>query len=269
MVERENATMKGAWALVTGGASGIGLACAARLATQGVNLVLVDLADDTLNDAARQLRQETGAIVRVFALDVTDTQGLESLAETLDSDGLEIDYLVTAAGILQPMKPIGSLERTDHDSVWAINYHGTYHSCRVWGERMFARGRGAIVTVSSITAFRATPLLAYGPAKSALVALTASLSVRYARKGVRINTVSPGFTATQALVQKIASGQRNVDGILANIPMQRLIEPSEVADAVAFLLSGQASAITGIALPVDAGWLAGAHWGTYEPEVTL
>lgn len=269
MDKRAKSTMKGRWALVTGGASGIGLACAARLADEEVNLVLVDLTDSGLEEAASQLAQQTDVKVRVHRLDVTDTQGLEDLAARLDLDGIDIDYLVTAAGVLQPMKPIGALDRADHDRVWNINYHGTYHSCRVWGERMFSRGRGAIVTVSSVTAFRATPLLAYGPAKSALVALTSSLSVRYARKGVRVNTISPGFTATQALTDKIASGQRNVDGILANIPMQRLIEPSEVADSVAFLLSEQASAITGIALPVDAGWLAGAHWSTYESEVTL
>lgn len=257
------------WALVTGAASGIGFACAKKLAEEGESLILMDRDASQLEAAASQIQQRANGKVLSFNIDITDTPALEHLAQVLDQKKIAIESMVTAAGVLQPMQPIGSLDPTDHDRVWDVNYHGTYECCRIWGERMFARGQGAIVTVASITAFRATPLLAYGPAKAALVALTASLSVRYAQRRVRINAVSPGFTATQALLDKVDSGQRDLNTILANIPMRRLIEPAEVANSVAFLLSDQASAITGISLPVDAGWLAGAHWSTYEPQVTL
>ena len=254
----------GKWTLITGGASGIGLACAQSLAEQGSALVLVDLDSGQLAKAQAAL-ECFGTHVRLVALDVTDTDALEALARRLSDEGVPISLLVTAAGILQPMEPIESLARSVHDRLWAVNYHATYHCCRIWGEPMRHAGAGAIVTVSSITADRATPLLAYGPAKAALAALTASLSVSYAADGVRINAVAPGFTLTQALADKFKSGQRDPASIVSHIPMGRFARPQEIASVVSFLLSEAASAVTGISLPVDCGWLAGGSWGTYQP----
>lgn len=260
---RQEAPARG-WTLVTGGASGIGLACAEYLAQAGHDVLLLDLDRGRLEAAQARLAVH-GTEVRALAADVTDTAGLEQLAAQLDGEGVQVGALVTAAGILQPMEPIEALDRAIHDRVWDINYHGTYHCCRIWGERMRAAGAGAIVTVSSVTAFRATPLLAYGPAKAALGALTASLSVSYARSGVRINAVAPGFTLTEALDAKFSKGERDPGAILSHIPMGRFARPAEIASAVSFLLSEAASAVTGVTLPVDCGWLAGASWGTYQP----
>lgn len=257
-------TFASSWTLVTGGASGIGLAVAQVLAQRGGNLVLLDL-DTARLDAARQKLSALGVQVRAEMADVSQPAQLEAQARQLTQDGIHIQQLVTAAGILQPMRDIESLEQADHDKVWQVNYHGTYHCCRIWGEPMRRAGGGAIVTVSSITAMRATPLIAYGPAKAALQALTASLSVSYAADGVRINAVAPGFTLTEALDAKFTSGQRDPSAILAHIPMKRFAQPEEIGNAVAFLLSDQASAVTGISLPVDCGWLAGGAWSTYAP----
>ncbi|KAK6021329.1 oxidoreductase, short chain dehydrogenase/reductase family protein [Ostertagia ostertagi] len=257
-------TFAGSWTLVTGGASGIGLAVAQVMAQRGSNLVLLDRDTERLA-AARERLSALGVQVRAEAADVSAPSQLESLARQLTQDGIHIQQLVTAAGILQPMRDIESLEQADHDRVWQVNYHGTYHCCRIWGEPMRSAGAGAIVTVSSITAMRATPLIAYGPAKAALQALTASLSVSYAQDGVRINAVAPGFTLTEALDAKFASGQRDPAAILSHIPMKRFARPEEIGNAVAFLLSEQASAVTGISLPVDCGWLAGGAWSTYTP----
>ncbi len=259
-----NQPFEGRWVLVTGGASGIGLACADHLACRGAGLMVLDVDAERLEIAAAALRAHGGQ-VRTLQVDVTDTSRLEAIASELDSDGIQVSGLITAAGVLQPMLEIELLQPVDHDRVWAINYHASYHCCRIWGQRMRQIGRGSIVTVSSITALRATPLLAYGPAKAALDALTASLSVSYAASGVRINAVAPGFTRTEALEAKIRSGQRDAGSILAGVPMARFVEPDEVASAVAFLLSDAASAITGVSLPVDAGWLCGAAWATYQP----
>lgn len=259
-----NGIFKGLWVLVTGGASGIGLACAGHLARRGAHLVVLDVDAARLEEAADHLATYGGE-VRTFQIDVTHTGRLEEIASDLDRQGVSVSGLVTAAGVLQPMLEIELLQPVDHDRVWAINYHATYHCCRIWGQRMRQAGHGSIVTVSSITALRATPLLAYGPAKAALDALTASLSVSYAASGVRINAVAPGFTRTEALEEKIRSGQRDAAHILAGVPMARFIEPDEIASAVAFLLSDAASAITGVSLPVDAGWLCGASWATYQP----
>jgi len=252
----------GRWTLVTGGASGIGLAIARVVAQQGGDLVLLDL-DAARLDAAREQLAPLGGRIRTECADVSQGAQLQDLADRLARDGVHVRHLVTAAGILQPMRDVAALDPQDHDRVWAVNYHGTYHCCRIWGEPMRRAGEGSIVTVSSITAMRATPLLAYGPAKAALQSLTASLSVMYAADGVRINAVAPGFTLTEGLQAKITAGQRDPSQILAHIPMQRFVQPQEVGQTVAFLLSDQASAITGVSLPVDCGWLAGGAWRTY------
>lgn len=254
----------GSWTLVTGGASGIGLACAEYVAERGGDIVLLDMNPAQLEIASLHLARH-GRAVRTQTVDVTQTEALESIAQMLVGEGVNVRHLVTAAGVLQPMDGIEVLRREDHDKVWDVNYHGTYHCCRIWGERMRHGAGGSIVTVSSVTSMRPTPLLAYGPAKAALNALTASLAVSYAADGVRINAIAPGFTLTEALEAKFASGQRDSSRILASVPMKRFIRPEEVASAVGFLLSGAASAITGITLPVDCGWLSGASWQTFEP----
>jgi NAD(P)-dependent dehydrogenase (short-subunit alcohol dehydrogenase family) len=263
LVEK-NPIFTSTWTLITGGASGIGLACADYIASLGGQLVLFDIDVVRLGEAAAKLRNHGGK-VKIYQIDITQTAELEAIAASLDAEGLDITHLITAAGVLQPMLKIENLHADEHDRVWAINYHGTYHCCRIWGRRMRIAKRGSIVTVSSITSMRATPLLAYGPAKAALEALTASLAVSYAASGVRINAVAPGFTLTEALRDKINAGQRDASSILAGVPMARFITPYEVAKAVGFLLSDASSAITGVTLPVDAGWLCGASWSTFQP----
>src|SRR5690606_25833167 len=142
----------------------------------GGDLVLLDR-DEAALATARERLAPLGGTVRTETVDVSQTEQLEALALRLSHEGLQISHLVTAAGILQPMRDIESLDRADHDRVWEVNYHGSYHCCRIWGGLMRQAKAGAIVLVSSITAQRATPLLAYGPAKAALDALAGSLSV--------------------------------------------------------------------------------------------
>jgi len=140
----------GRWTLVTGGASGIGLAIARVVAQQGGDLVLLDL-DAARLDAAREQLAGLGIQIRTECADVSQGAQLEELAGRLEQDGVHVRHLVTAAGILQPMRDVAALDPQDHDRVWAVNYHGTYHCCRIWGEPMRRAGEGSIVTVSSIT----------------------------------------------------------------------------------------------------------------------
>ena len=254
------------WTLVTGGARGIGFACAKHLAALGSHLVLLDVDAAQLDVAKQSIVQELPqAQVRCHAVDVTDTAALEAIAAELLQAGVLVDCLITAAGIIQPIRDIDDLDRAYHDRLWEINYHGTYHCCRIWGSPMRKRGRGAVVIVASVTSFRATPLLAYGPSKAALAALAASLAVSHAPHGVRINAIAPGFTLTEGFDEKLKTGQRDAGSITSGVPMARFVTPHEVAKVTAFLLSDEASAVTGITMPVDCGWLAGAHWGTFQP----
>ena len=106
-------------------------------------------------------------------------------------------------------------------------------------------------------------LHAYAPAKAAVISITRCLAAEWGPAGIRVNSVSPGFTRTPALQEAIDKGERDVANLVGSVPMGRLVEPDEIARSVSFLASQEASALTGIDLPVDCGWLAGTSWHTY------
>ncbi len=110
---------------------------------------------------------------------------------------------------------------------------------------------------------RSVPLHSYGPAKAAVIAMTECLAAEWGRSQVRVNAVAPGYTRTPALQAAIESGRRDPTALERNSALGRMVEPSEIADAVAFLASDEAKAITGVTLPVDAGWLVATPWHTY------
>ena len=131
------------------------------------------------------------------------------------------------------------------------------------GSAMAQRGRGAIVNIASVAGMRSMPLHAYSPAKAAVISLGECLAGEWGRAGVRVNSVSPGYTVTAALQGQIDLGLRDPGKLKANSALGCLIAPSDIARAVAFLLSDQAGVITGINLPVDAGWLVAGSWSTF------
>ena len=128
---------------------------------------------------------------------------------------------------------------------------------------MAVRGGGAIVTIASIAGIRSMPLHAYSPAKAAVIEMTRCLAAEWGRSGVRVNAVSPGFTRTPALQAAIDKGERDVSLLEGNSALGRMVTPENIAEAVCFLCSDAASVITGINLPVDAGWLVAGSWATY------
>ena len=128
---------------------------------------------------------------------------------------------------------------------------------------MAVRGAGSIVNIASITGMRSVPLHAYAPAKAAVISMTECLAGEWGRSGVRVNAVSPGYTRTLRVQKQIDAGDRNEASIVANSAMGRLVEPAEVADTIAFLLSPKSSAITGVNVPIDCGWLLAPSWQTY------
>lgn len=243
--------------VVTGGASGIGAACVKHLVQRGDPVVVLDL------PGAWNAHKMGVDVLAVYECDVTHDQGLRDVAAAIESTHGPVTALVNSAGILQRRLAPDQLTMEEWDRVIAVDQRGTYLSCVVFGEAMVHRGQGAIVNIASITSTRSVPLHAYAPAKAAVLSITQCLAGEWGRSGVRVNAISPGYVLTEALQAAIARGDRNPEDMSAQAAMGRLVDVSEIADAAGFLLSDAARAITGINLPVDAGWLVGSSWMTY------
>jgi NAD(P)-dependent dehydrogenase (short-subunit alcohol dehydrogenase family) len=242
--------------VVTGGTSGIGLACARELAARGAQIVLLDR-DRRTAGVAREL-DATG-----YVADVTDDEAMQQCADRIEAEVGPVEILVNSAGIIQqPLRP-DKLSMKVWDDVIRVDQRGTYLASVVFGKHMANRGNGAIVNIASIVASRSVPLHAYAPAKAAVVAITECLAAEWGPAGIRVNAVSPGHTLTPALQDAIDKGERDVATLERNNALGRMVQPVEVARAVAFLASTDAGAITGINLPVDCGWLVTGSWHSY------
>jgi len=243
-------------AVVTGGASGIGAACCRELAIRGAKVVVLDR-DDRAQAVAREIDG------RAFIADVGDDAALDSCAEQIENELGPVEILVNSAGIIQQPLPPDQLSMNVWDEVVRVDQRGTYLASVVFGKRMATRGRGSIVNIASIVGSRSAPLHAYAPAKAAVISMTECLAAEWGPAGVRVNAVSPGHTRTPALQAAIDKGERDVTTLERNNALGRMVEPVEVARAVAFLASPDAAAITGVNLPVDCGWLVTGSWHSY------
>ena len=242
--------------VVTGGASGIGAACARELAKTGPVAVV-----DINMDAAEAVAREIGG--RAFKADVGDEASLEACAAQIEAEFGPVEVLVNSAGILQvPLRP-HDLPMKLWDDVIRIDQRGTYVACLAFGRGMIERRRGSIINIASVTSLRSVPLHAYAPAKAAVASITECLAAEWGPSGVRVNAVSPGYTLTPALQAQADRGERDISKLAANAALQRLVGMDEVARAVAFLASDASSAVTGVNLPVDCGWLVATTWHTY------
>lgn len=243
-------------AVVTGGASGIGAACCRELANRGAQIVLLDL-DERVHDVAREVDGHA------WVVDVADETALERCADAIETELGPVEILVNSAGVIQVPLPPERLSMASWDEVVRVDQRGTYLAARVFGTRMAARRRGSIVNIASIAGMRSMPLHAYAPAKAAVIAMTECLAAEWGPAQVRVNAISPGYTRTPALQAAIDKGERDVCALARNAALGRLVEPIEIARAVAFLASPDAGAITGANLPVDCGWLVAGSWHTY------
>lgn len=242
-------------AVVIGGGNGIGAATARLMAERGWRVVAADLD----GGAAARVGEETGGLG--IALDVTDAGALDAAAGRIEAELGPVSALVVASGAFQDSLPPHQLPQQDWSRVMATNLDGTYHANRVFGSRMAARGAGSIVNIASVTGLLSSPLVAYGTSKAAIVGLSRNLAGEWGRSGVRVNSVSPGVTLVERILRHREDGTRYYGGDFGtHAAMGRSVEPNEVAEVIAFLASDRASAITGIDLPVDCGWMIAAGW---------
>jgi len=241
--------LQGRVCIVTGGAQGIGEACVRRFARDGAKPVIVDV-DDTRGGA---LAQELGALY--VHCDVGNKAEVDAVvAQALDAHG-RIDVLVNNAGIF---KAADFLEVTeaDFDAVLRVNLKGSFLMGQAVAREMAKAGRGAIVNMSSVNGVLAIPnISSYNVSKGGINQLTRVMALALADKGIRVNAVAPGTIATELAAKAVLTSEEAKQRIMSRTPMKRLGEPSEIADAVAYLASDAASYVTGEIVVVDGGRL--------------
>jgi NAD(P)-dependent dehydrogenase (short-subunit alcohol dehydrogenase family) len=252
-----SARLLGKSAVVTGAAAGIGRATAELFAREGARLVLADINADGLSALRDSLRDVTGDIA-VLTADVSKPEDVRRMIEVAVEEYGRLDIVIANAGII-PLASVVEATLDDWDEVMAIDGRGMFMTCKYAIEQMMSSGGGSIVCLSSISGVAGQPRQStYGPAKFVASGLTKHLAVEWAGRGIRVNAVAPGTINTER-VQRLPEepgGTEYLEAVKAAHPMGRLGEPSEVAKAILFLASDDASFITGAILPVDGGFLA-------------
>ena len=248
-------SLTGKTALITGGASGIGLETAKVFARAGAQVAIGDLNEATLQEAQSQLNDQDVSIETMF-LDVTKEDSVVEAVRKVEMLG-SLEILVNSAGTGARMEATElPLERWQE--VLNINLTGTFLCSREVAKTMLERGKGSIVSVASIMGLiggGVYPNPAYQASKGGVVNLTRSLALDWAAQGIRVNAVAPAFVRTP-LTQSLLEEDGMKEKLLARTPLGRLVETYEVADAIHFLASDAAAMITGHTLPVDGGWVA-------------
>lgn len=242
--------LQGRVCIVTGGAQGIGEACARRFAGEGAVAVIADV-DDTRGAA---LASELGALY--VHCDVGDKAQVDALvARVLQTQG-RIDVLVNNAGIFRAADFL-EVSEDDFDAVLRVNLKGAFLAGQAVARAMAAAGGGAIVNMSSVNGTLAIPSIAsYNVSKGGVNQLTRAMALALADKGIRVNAVAPGTIATELAAQAVLTSDDARAKILSRTPLKRLGEPAEVADVVAWLASDAASYVTGEIVTVDGGRMA-------------
>jgi NAD(P)-dependent dehydrogenase (short-subunit alcohol dehydrogenase family) len=237
--------LDGKTALVTGAAQGIGFEIAKGLGEAGARVIIADMNPATGEAAASSIGGS------FEPLNVTDPDAVRALAAKLGA----LDVLVNNAGIVRNV-PSEDISDADWEVVMSVNVNGLFWCCREFGRRMLDAGKGSIVSTASMSGLISNhpqPQSGYNASKAAVIHLTRSLAGEWAGRGVRVNAVAPGYTATPMTLLGLETPEWR-ETWLKETPMHRLAEPREIAPAVLYLASEASSFVTGHTLVVDGGY---------------
>lgn len=250
----EKYNLKGRNAVVTGGGQAIGLACVEALAEAGAHVVIADH-NAEVAETGRDAMKAKGYACDIAIVDVTDSKGVEALAEKLEKSG-GVQILVNNAGIARSEIPGENMEDERWLNVLDVNLNGTFWCCRSFGKRMLARKAGSIVNIGSMSGFivnKPQEQAYYNASKAGVHHLTKSLAAEWGARGVRVNAVAPTYIATP-LNAFVKSKPDMYKAWIDGTPMARLGEVEEIASVVLFLASDAASLLTGSIVLADGGY---------------
>lgn len=239
-------------AVVTGGAMGIGQATALRFSREGAKVVVVDIAEREGHETERLLREYKPECLFITG-DVTREKDWQRVMNVVEKTYGRLDILFNNAGT-NLFKPITDLEEVEWDRIIALNLKGVFFGAKHALTMMVKAGGGSIINTCSTTALIGLPNMSvYSASKGGILALTRQLALDYGPHNIRVNCVCPGATLTPLVQKEIDRKLVAVDTLTHGVPMGRLGQPSEIAAAVLFLASEDASYVTGTALVVDGG----------------
>jgi NAD(P)-dependent dehydrogenase (short-subunit alcohol dehydrogenase family) len=240
-------------ALVTGAASGMGLATAHAFAEAGAAVVLADFRADAVETEARKLSTAGHRAIAV-PCDVSDDSQVEKMVDRTVAEFGRLDAAFNNAGVMAKIAPTADSTREEWDRVIGINLRGVWSCMKYELRRMASQGSGAIVNNASVGALTGNPGIgAYIASKHGVVGLTRTAALEYIQHGVRVNAVNPGLIDTQIARDVVAGNEEAYADIAKNVPIRRAGRPEEIASAVLWLCSPAASYVVGHALTVDGG----------------
>lgn len=252
-----NKQFEGKIALVTGGSFGIGRAAAVAFAKQGANVVVSDWIEDKDNETMKQIAA-AGATGFFVQCDVSKPDQVKSLIEKIMARFGRLDFAFNNAGIEGVTAPTQECTEENWDNTIAVNLKGIWLCMKYEIPLMLKQGKGAIVNCASVAGLIGFPgLPAYVVSKHGVVGLTKTAALENAKQNIRVNAVCPGIIQT-AMIDRLTGKDKTVEKQYESMePVGRMGQPEEVAEAVVWLCSDSASFVTGHAMPVDGGWIAG------------
>ncbi len=271
--------LKGKTAVLTGGAGVIGSSLAESLCRSGVRTAILDLDGEKAISLAQKLKKETGTDCFGYKADVLNKESLLGVKEEINRDIGKIDILINGAGgnsakattlaeqitdenKEKPEETFFGLDLSGFDFVFDLNFKGTVLPTMVFATDMLESGKGAIVNISSMNSYKPlTKIPAYSAAKASVNNFTQWLAVHFAKTGIRVNAIAPGFFLTQQnrfllFDEKTGKMKPRGEKILANTPMGRYGEVEELQGTLLYLLSDMSKFVTGVVIPIDGGYSA-------------